>query len=420
MALTKINATLPGAATPPLSDLTGTIRMAGNGAIVGPLTFNLGPNPATLQAAAQSLQPLRATYQFNATAVNIGDLVASRKPLNEHVERLAANGNLGRGAVGLSATTNLASASGMVANVPYQNLALAAVYDRGHLSINSLRLNTFDGTVGASGVANVTGDRNFNLKLTASNVDVQKALAAQKSKAADTLRGILTGNVQVAGAGSSFDQIKPTLHGIGGANLKNGKLVGINVVGQALQKVNNLPAIGRLVPESVAARHPELFRSNDTDIQNANLTFRLQGPRLTTHDLNIAAVDYTVAGDGWFDMDKNVELAARILMSKEFSSELISAKRDIAYVTNPDGRVEIPLRVVGQLPKPAVLPDVNVLAQRAATNAAQGQIGRLLGKKGGGLGGFFGGGGGGGAGGKNPSQQPTPSNPLNQFKGLFR
>src|SRR5205807_2252707 len=122
----------------------------------------------------------------------------SRKQLNEHVERLASNGNLSRAAGGLSASTNLASAAGMVANVPYQNLALAAVYDRGHLSISSLRLNTFDGTVGASGVANVTGDRNFNLKLTAANVDVQKALAAQKSKAADTLRGILTGNVQVA------------------------------------------------------------------------------------------------------------------------------------------------------------------------------------------------------------------------------
>jgi AsmA protein len=412
VTLTKVNASLPGSTTPPVSDLTGTIQMAGNSGKVGPISFKLGSNPATLQAVAQSLQPLHATYQFNAAAVNVGDLVPSRKSLGEHVNQLAMNGNLNRGSTGaISATTNLTSASGMAANVPYQNLALAALYDNNRLTINSLQLNTFDGIVGATGVANLTGDRNFNLRVKTTNLNVEKALEAQHSKAANTLRGFLTGNVQVAGAGSNFDQIKPTLHGSGGMNLKNGKLVGVNVVAQALQKIDNLPAIGALVPTGVVARHPELFRSNDTDIQNASLTFVLQGPRLTTHDLNLAAEDYSVLGDGWFDMDKNIDLAARILLSKAFSNELIAAKHNVAYLTDQDQRVEIPLRVVGQLPKPAVIPDVTVLAQRAATHAAERQLGKFLGKKGGALGGLLGGGGG--------SANPT-SNPLNQLKGLFR
>jgi hypothetical protein len=163
----------------------------------------------------------------------------------------------------------------------------------------------------------------------------------------------------------------------------------------------------------VVARHPGLFRSNDTDIQNASLTFVLQGPRLATHDLNLAAADYSILGDGWFDMDKNIDLAARILLSKAFSNELVAAKHNIAYLTDPDQRVEIPLRIVGHLPKPAVVPDVTVLAQRAATHAAQREVTRFLGKKGGALGGLLGGGG------SKANPQP-PSNPLNQLKGLFR
>ena len=416
VTLTRINVTLPGSTTPPVSDLTGTIRIAGNSANLGPISFMLGANPARLNAVAQSLQPLHATYQFSTNAMNVGDLVPSRKPLGEHVNQLAANGNVNRDRQGaISASTNLTSASGMAANVPYQNLSLAALYGSNRLTINSLKLNAFDGIVGASGVANLGGDHNFSLRLSTANLDVQKALVAQKSKAADTLRGFLTGNVQVAGAGSSFDQIKPTLHGNGGANLKNGKLVGLNVVGQAVQKIDNLPGIGALVPASVAERHPALFHSNDTDIQNASLTFMLQGPRLTTHDLNLAAADYSALGDGWFDMDKNIDLAAHILLSKAFSSELIEAKHNVAYLTNPNGRVEIPLRVVGHLPKPAVIPDVSVLAQRAATHAAQREVGRLLGKHGvgGALGGFLGGGG------SNPNPSST-SNPLNQLKSLFK
>jgi uncharacterized protein involved in outer membrane biogenesis len=414
ITLTRINATLPGSTTPPISDLSGTIQTAGNSGKIGPISFKLGSNPAKFQALAQSLQPLRANYQFNAAEVNVGDLVPSRRSLAEHINQLAVNGNLDRGNTGaILVTTNLTSASGMAANVPYQNLALVALYDNNRLTINSLKLNTFDGAIGASGIANLAGDRNFNLKLNTANLNVQKALAAQHSKAADTLRGFLTGNVQVGGAGSNFNQIKPTLHGSGGLNLKNGKLVGVNVVSQALQKVDNLPGIGALVPASVVARHPELFRSNDTDIQNASLTFVLQGPRLITHDLNVSAADYSGLGDGWFDMDKNIDLAVRIVLSKAFSNELISSKRNIVYVTNEEQCVEIPLRVVGQLPKPAVIPDIGLLAQRAATHAAQGELSKFLGKKGGALGGLFGGGDGKGNG-------ESSSNPLNQLKGLFR
>jgi len=48
VTLTKINASLPGSTTPPVSDLTGTIQMAGNSANIGPISFKLGSNPAKL------------------------------------------------------------------------------------------------------------------------------------------------------------------------------------------------------------------------------------------------------------------------------------------------------------------------------------------------------------------------------------
>jgi hypothetical protein len=78
----------------------------------------------------------------------------------------------------------------------------------------------------------------------------------------------------------------------------------------------------------------------------------------------------------------------------------------------------IPLRITGQLPKPAVVPDVSILAQRAASHAVQNKLGSLLGKKAGAFGGLFGGGSP-APGGSAPGSQPTPVNPLNQLKGLF-
>jgi len=417
ITLANVNVAVANAKVPPIGDLSGTIKIAGNKANLGPLTFNVGSGHAKLEVAAQSIQPLKATYQFSADTLKIGELVQSRQDLGEQVSQLVSSGSLSREGAAFAATSRLTSASGMVANVPYGDLALSTAYSGDRLTIESLKLNTFDGSVAASGIATVGSTPTFDLKLNADNVDVQKALEAQKSKAAANIRGNLTANVQIAGSGSGFDQIKPTLHGNGAGALHNGKLVGVNVVSQALGKVNDLPGIGSLVPASVVNNHPELFKSNDTDIQQARLTFQIAGPRITTHDLTVTSLDYSLLGDGWFDMDRNIDLAARILMSPSFSKELIASKKDIEYLANSSGQVEIPLRVTGQLPKPAVVPDVTVLAQRAASHALTNKLGELLGKKkgGGALGGLFGGGGAG----TTPSPQATPFNPINQLKGLF-
>ena len=151
--------------------------------------------------------------------------------------------------------------------------------------------------------------------------------------------------------------MKPTLKGSGKLTLVNGKLVGVNVGGQALKKVQHLPAIGNLVPQAVVKNHPELFANPDTDIQLASLSFVLADMRITSHDIKVQTQDYNLLGDGWFDMDKNIDLAARIVLSPQFSKELIEQKKEVGFIANKDGQIDIPLQVVGQLPKPQVLPE---------------------------------------------------------------
>ena len=142
----------------------------------------------------------------------------------------------------------------------------------------------------------------FDFRINAQNVNVQATLDSQHSKAANTIRGSLTGSLQIAGQGKGLDQVKPTMRGTGRARMENGKLVGVNVVAQALNKVNNVPSIGVLVPAAVVANHPELFRSPDTDIQEASLTFVILGPRIISHDIVAHSTDYSIFADGWFDL----------------------------------------------------------------------------------------------------------------------
>jgi uncharacterized protein involved in outer membrane biogenesis len=397
--LANVSAVAPGGKMPPVSDISGPLRFTGNAADLGPLNFKLGSGRARLQVIADSIEPVHASYRLSVDKITLAELVPGRKDAgNENLMQVAANGIVSnRGGVA-SASTKLTAGSGLVANVPFALLALDASYAADRVNVNSMKFDAFDGSIGTAGVATLGVAPTFDFNVNAQNINMQEALVAQHSKAANTIRGSLTGNIQIAGQGKRLDQVKPTLRGSGRARMDNGKLVGINVVAQALRKIDNVPGIGALVPPGVVANHPELFKSPDTDIQEVSLTFQIAGARIISHDIVARSPDYSIFGDGWFDLDKNLDLAAKIIMSKAFSGELVAAKNNIVYVTNSDGEVEIPLRVYGQLPHPKVAPDVEVIAQRVATHAVQGRVGQLLQKKGlggilkkNGLGGLLGG-----------------------------
>jgi hypothetical protein len=119
-------------------------------------------------------------------------------------------------------------------------------------------------------------------------------------------------------------------------------------------------------------------------------------------------------------MDKNVDLSVHLLMSRQFSTDLQAEKKNVVYLENQGGEIEIPLLVTGQLPHPMVQPDVQYLVQRAATQAVQQQGTKLLNKYIGGnkgVGKYLGGLGGGNAG--APSGGNPPSNPIAPLENLF-
>ncbi len=437
VALAGVGISMPDQKAPPLTNLSGNIKLEGTGADVGPLTFNLGAQNATVKSHIDQFQPLVMSYELNANAVRLADLAPSRPP-DEVINQLFAKGAVSIGSVtGPTVDSDITSPSGNLANVPYQNLNLSVSLKEKQVRVTTLRLKAFSGDIVATGNTWLEASAPMEASISFTNIDVQQALDSQKSKAAGTVRGALGGNIKVSAKTGTFDEMKPTFRGNGSLTLTNGKLVGVNVGGQALSKVQNLPAIGNLVPDSVIKNHPELFSNPDTDIQQASLTFVLEGPRITSHDIKMQTVDYNLLGDGWFDMDKNIDLAARIVLSPQFSKELIEQKKEVAFVANKDGQIDIPLQVVGQLPKPQVLPNVTELAQRAANHAVQAQgqkyLGKVFGKKGlpGGLGKFLGGGDssgdGSGSGSNNSgsgsnnggSNSNPPPNPLDQLKKLF-
>jgi hypothetical protein len=416
VTLASVTLPRPGQGGTAVSDLGGDIKLNGTAADIGPLAFKLGSGRATLSAHSDPIYPPKASYEFTADALRTADFSPNR-PGNEQLTGVRATGTFSMANGVVVDDNKLTSPAGNLNNIAYTGLTVLTSLAGKQLRVSQLQMGAFGGSISGTADASLQHGGPFNTAVTMAGLDLQQALQSQHAKAAGTVRGFLSGRVQVSGKNQgNFDAIRPTLAGSGQAQVAQGKLVGVNLGAQVFAKTQNLPVIGSLVPESIANNHPELFKSPDTDFQQLGMTFVIQGPRITTHDLVMKTADYAMNGDGWFDMDKNIDLTARIVLTQQLTNEIIAQKKNVVYVTNNSGQIDIPLRITGQLPKPVVVPDVAALAQRAGQRAIeqQGQkaLGKLMGSKG--LGGFLG-----GSGNANAGKGNQPANPLDQLKGLF-
>jgi hypothetical protein len=126
--------------------------------------------------------------------------------------------------------------------------------------------------------------------------------------------------------------------------------MGVNIVADALNAVAAAPGVSQLVNVAFMSSHHGLLVDPNTELQAATMSFQQVGPRFTTHDLFVQSPDYAITGDGWFDMDKNIDMNADIRVALGL-------------------QVAIPVTVRGQLPGVSVLPDVPTLAERVAMGA---------------------------------------------------
>jgi hypothetical protein len=332
-----------------ISDLNGTVRFAKGEEIVEPSTFMLGSAHATVQGHVESLSPLKASYALKADSVKPSQLFASR-PASDIVNGLDIRGTADGDLSSPRITATIQSANGSLENVSYNNLEMTAAYLNHHVSARPLNVELFGGSLSADGNAVFGAVPSFNVTLAMRNLNLEQGLQSQNLSAAGRVRGLLTGNVAASGSGDSWDRIKPTLRGSGRVAIANGKLVGVNIVADALNAVAAAPGVSQLVNVAFMSSHHGLLVDPDTELQTASMSFQQVGPRFTTHDLFAQSPDYAISGDGWFDMDKNIDMSADIRLTLGL-------------------QVAIPVTVSGQLPGVRVLPDVPTLAERVAMGA---------------------------------------------------
>ncbi len=344
-----------------MSEIHGTVKLGANAsALEGTVTLKqaamkLGPSVqgglSDLNGTIrfESLSPLTASYALKADSVKLAELLASRPP-RDVVNGLTVKGTADGELTSPRISATIQSTDGSLENVSYRNLDLTAAYFNRRVSARPLNAGVFGGSLTANADAVLGEVPTFNVTLVMRNLNMEEGLRSQNIDAAGRVRGYLTGNIAASGSGSDWNRIRPTIRGSGRVAIANGKLVGVNIVADAINAVAAAPGVSQLVNVGFRSSHHGLLVDPDTELQSASMTFQQTGPRFTTHDLYAQSPDYALTGDGWFDMDKNIEMNADIRLTLGL-------------------QVAIPVTVSGQLPGVRVLPDVPTLAERVAMGA---------------------------------------------------
>jgi hypothetical protein len=87
--------------------------------------------------------------------------------------------------------------------------------------------------------------------------------------------------------------------------------------------------------------------------------------------LALAARDYRLDGKGTIQLDNALDIAMTFVASQGLTADLIRSAKEIQYLTNPNGRFQIPLRLGGSMPTFRAQPDLQYATRQLSESLVQ-------------------------------------------------
>ena len=349
--------------------------------LTGPIVFEidaalLGAQRQNVHIAGEvaDLSNPQASFVLTSDALELAPADAGAPP--GVIRNLELNGHLSLPKSGPHVKATVRSSGGSFAGAEYQNLAVDLELRGQRAVLEKLSLEAFGGNLEASGTYDMRDPKRprFDLHSTLADMNLRAVVASRSSNAARLVEGTLGGVLDLNGAGSVWDEIKRTLTGTGALELADGMLKDVNLAESALRGVTGVAGLSGLLPPTLRAKYPQVFGVGDTVFETAVAKLSVRDGWAYFRDFQLAARDYALGGDGRYSLDNRLELATVLTFSAALSEDLVDAAKPMKYLRGADGRVQLPVKLVGPLPSVQPVPDLSYVAQVASRQA----VGALL------------------------------------------
>jgi hypothetical protein len=368
----------------PIRNASATVRFTDKSARVDDASLTVGQSVISASFNATSLAPLEATYRVTSDRIHRNDFqapVGKPVPRPEVLDGVVATGRIRVDPAQpdlLQHDGKITSTRGAVANLDYTDLS-ASIRSQGKaIVIDSFSARSLDGSVKGSGRVDPTAvPPTFDIRTEVDQVDLSRYFQFKFPAMANVIEGRIDLDLNVAGAGKTWEEIATSLEGAGGAVVVRGALLNVNLANELVASLQSIPMVPSGLADRLRRKHPKLFAGNTTAFENLDGEFQIDNGRIRTEDLFLKAADFMVKGDGWLSFDRTLEIRTSFIFSPAVSRDIVGELPLAKYLQNSEGRIVLPLVLSGDVAKPRIVPDADAITaalQRGVVDEGRGRL----------------------------------------------
>jgi hypothetical protein len=364
----------------PVTRARATVEFSENSASVDRADFTVGRSVLQLRAEAKSFKPMEAWYRITSSEVHRADFHTPPKPAArpEVLRDLRAEGRLWQEGDVVRHHGTVVSPAGSVANLDYRDLKATIGSTQERVEIESYSVKTLGGTVEGSGVFLPTAQPpSFELSTRVRRVNLAEYFTYKVESIPRFIDGTIDIDIDLAGAGQEWQDVQPTLSGKGGAVVIKGSLLDVNIANELLYGIQQLPLVDAAAINRVRQKNPKLFSGSNTAFQDLRGDFRIENGRIHSSGLVLKSPDYSIFGEGWVSLDRQMNLKTTIVFSAAATKDIASELSVIKYLTNDKGQLELPVTLTGSIVRPRLVPDIDALSRRIQDSAIDAGVEKL-------------------------------------------
>ncbi|MBI2360425.1 MAG: DUF748 domain-containing protein [Deltaproteobacteria bacterium] len=344
-------------------------------------SLRLGSSTVAFEATVPDLSSPVIQYTLWSPKLSFTDLTGNPATPSAWMKDLKSTGVVQNSRGQMTLKGNVSASQGSAEEILYRNLQGEISWSPSAAGIKGFLFHALGGTFRADGAweKRVPGQQRVALDARLDGIDLKALLMQKFPNFKDRMAGKLDLTARLRAEGNNGSLWHDGLQGDGETEIHQGILKDVNLVERVLGKVAGLPGISDLLSSALRARHRSLLQSRDTAFDKLAATFIVADKRIHTRNLLIVTPDYTVRGEGSIGFDRTIRWSGELVMSPQFTQELVREHRNARYLLDRQGKLAVPFRLEGTLPQVQAKPDTQWLAERIQRGLVQRGMERALG-----------------------------------------
>ncbi|MEE9138443.1 MAG: AsmA-like C-terminal region-containing protein [candidate division NC10 bacterium] len=365
LKFTGLRATMPQLPQP-VTAKSATVTFTGQRASLAETPLRVGKSELRLSAQIERFAPLALTYRMSSPEIWLADVwKGTGSSKNPEVLRVVKdNGRVWEEKGSLAYRGQFSSAQGRIADIDYTQLQARVSMAGQVVTIESLQLRAYNGSLRGRGRYDMRKTPpQFTLGSQFRNMDLSQLFRSASATATKHVRGAVNLDVNLAGSGNQWQDIQRTLTGQGKAEVVKGALLDVNIAESALTGLTGVPGLSVFISPNTRKKYPTIFGTKNTEFDQLKGSVNIRGGKVHLDDLLITAADWAAVGKGWVTLDQRIDLKAQLVLSRQLSTDLIREVKLLKYLRDRQGRLLIPFRLAGTLPRATPQPDMDHVAR---------------------------------------------------------